>query len=73
MKKPYFIFKNVSEGYYVNLGSLEPVEYASVTAKSGFEQSESLSWLRTVYDVRKIFEEKDEYVYVPDLRSFGNK
>ena len=28
-----------------------------------------LSWLRIVYDVRKIFQEKNEYVYIPDLRA----
>ena len=30
-------------------------------------------WLRTVNNVRTVFEEKNEYVYVPDLRSYGSK
>lgn len=29
---------------------------------------EVLSWLRIVDDVRTVFERKNEYVYIPDLR-----
>jgi len=31
-----------------------------------------LVWLRTVNNVRTIFERQNEYIYIPDLREFAN-
>jgi len=29
-------------------------------------------WLRTVNNVRTIFERQTEYIYIPDLRAYSN-
>ena len=36
------------------------------------ELANSPNWLRTVNNVRTIFERQNEYIYIPDLRSFAN-
>lgn len=48
LKKPYFVFKDVSDGKYEEYNRLEPVEFADVIAKSGVSKPESLSWLPRV-------------------------
>ena len=29
-------------------------------------------WLRTVYDVRTIMQQQNEYIYIPDLSAYTN-
>ncbi len=45
LKKPFYVFKDVSDGKYTDTSRLEPLEYADMVMKSGLEKPESLSWL----------------------------
>lgn len=48
LKKPYSVFKDVSDGRYEKCNRLEPLKYADIIAKSSVSESENLSWLPLV-------------------------